>query len=215
MSKRNRRTIESPSSVTDLALSTLTPDDEGILRLPIKLNKEQLKESFLVSTNDKDGNGMYTYRWVTCAICLESVRCGTDGVYLACKEHAFHGKCIIPHLQQDRRCPTCRFAPQSRKQQADEDAARMYAEDDEDDDDNDNEDESDESDESNDEDDDGLSDVVYKEATIQCADRLLMGFTIEMLNEALARYGVAYVNSRRRAAKALAEQLLYETDDDE
>ena len=47
-----------------------------------------------------------------------------------------------------------------------------------------------------------------------CTERLLLAFDIHMLNEALSRYGVGRITNRRRAAKALAQQLFYETDDE-
>ena len=71
---------------------------------------------------------MYVYKWETCAICFEPVRGTREGVYLACQKHCFHGRCIVPHLQQDRRCPTCRHAPMSREDQAIQAAADMAEE---------------------------------------------------------------------------------------
>ena len=47
-----------------------------------------------------------------------------------------------------------------------------------------------------------------------CTQRLLLVFSLEMLNEALVRYGVSSHKSRRRAAVALAEILLCDTDDE-
>eukprot|EP00966_Prymnesium_polylepis_P247839 5730979-Prymnesium_polylepis.2 len=70
-------------------------------------------------------------------------------------------------------------------------------------------------DEEDDSDGDSDADSVYEEATTTCSQRLLLGFSIEMLNEALVRYGLPTERSRRKAADALAETLLYDTDDNE
>eukprot|EP00966_Prymnesium_polylepis_P313684 7248598-Prymnesium_polylepis.1 len=56
---------------------------------------------------------------------------------------------------------------------------------------------------------------VYEEATTTCSQRLLLGFSLEMLNEALVRYGLPVERSRRKVADKLAEKLLYDTDDKE
>lgn len=167
---------------------------DGTLRLPVRLKKTQLKGSFLVPVEEADG--AYVYKWETCAICFEPVKGAREGVYLACQKHCFHGSCIVPHLQQDRRCPTCRHAPMSREDQAIQAAAEM-------------------ADEEDDSDGDSDADGVYEEATTTCSQRLLLGFSIEMLNEALVRYGLPTERSRRKAADALAETLLYDTDDNE
>jgi len=99
-----------------------TANDEDIFILPVKLTNDQLKEAFLVSVSDKD-NGMYKYERFTCAICLETVHPERDGVYLDCEEHAFHAKCIVPHLQRDHRCPTCRSAPSNDEEESDDDSS--------------------------------------------------------------------------------------------
>ena len=66
-----------------------------------------------------------------------------------------------------------------------------------------------------DSDDDSDADSVYEEATTTCSQRLLLGFSLEMLNETLVRYGIPAERSRRKAADVLAEKLLYDTDDNE
>lgn len=169
--------------------------EDGTLRLPVRLKKTQLKGSFLVPVEEAEGS--YVYKWETCAICFEPVKGAREGVYLSCQKHCFHGSCIVPHLQQDRRCPTCRHAPMSREDQAIQAAAEMADEDD------------------GDSDDDSDADSVYEEATTTCSQRLLLGFSLEMLNEALVRYGLPTERSRRKAADALADKLLYDTDDNE
>jgi len=50
---------------------------------------------------------------------------------------------------------------------------------------------------------------MYEEATTTCSQRLLNGFSLEMLNEALVRYGLATERSRRKAADALAEKNFF------
>jgi hypothetical protein len=52
---------------------------------------------------------------------------------------------------------------------------------------------------------------VYEEATNKCAQRLLLGFSLEMLNDALVRYDLPSEQSRKKAAEALADKLLYDT----
>eukprot|EP00966_Prymnesium_polylepis_P136733 3159168-Prymnesium_polylepis.1 len=142
---------------------------DGTLRLPVRLKKTQLKGSFLVPVEEAEGT--YVYKWETYAICFEPVKGAREGVYLACQKHCFHGSCIVPHLQQDRRCPTCRHAPMSREDQAMQAAAEM-------------------ADEEGDDEDDSDAHSVYEEATTTCSQRLLIGFSLEMLNEALVRYGL-------------------------
>ena len=73
----------------------------------------------------------------------------------------------------------------------------------------------DEGDEEGDDEDDSDADSVYEEATTTCSQRLLIGFPLEMLNEALLHYGLSTERSRRKAADALADKLLYDTDDNE
>ena len=47
-----------------------------------------------------------------------------------------------------------------------------------------------------------------------CSQRILLGFTLEMINEALIRYGAQPRRCRRRAALDLAEQLLLDSSSD-
>eukprot|EP00966_Prymnesium_polylepis_P005203 119837-Prymnesium_polylepis.2 len=191
-----KRLRSSYSVNEDGSVKMLGEDTDGIFRLPVKLKKSQLKGSFVV--DKPDCKGQYVYKWETCAICFEPVKGAREGVYLACQKHCFHGSCIVPHLQQDRRCPTCRHAPASREAQAAQAAAEMA----------DEESDGEEGDDSDDE-------SVYEEATNKCAQRLLLGFSLEMLNEALVCYDCPSERSRSKAAEALAEQLLYDTDANE
>lgn len=66
--------------------------------------------------------------------------------------------------------------------------------------------------ESSDCDDDGS---VYEDATNKCAQRLLIGFSFRMLNEALVRYDLPSKQSRRKAAEVLADKLLNDNDDND
>ncbi len=43
-----------------------------------------------------------------CAICMEVL--GEHGVPLTCG-HLYHGKCIVPWLEKNGGCPTCRNKP--------------------------------------------------------------------------------------------------------
>lgn len=218
-----RRTRSSYAVKNDGSVHLSGEDSDGMFRRPVKLNGSELKGSFIVAVDDKpDGNGQYVYKWETCAICFEPVKGAREGVYLACQQHCFHGSCIVPHLQQDRRCPMCRHAPVSREAQAAQAVADMA-------------DESDgeegegqaaqavaemaeESDgEEGDESDGGgvCEETAYEEAATKCAQRLLLGFSIEMLNEALVHYDCPPQRSRGKAAVLLANELLYDTDDGE
>jgi hypothetical protein len=187
----SKRLRSSYSVNEDGSVKMLGEDADCMFRLPVKLNKSQLKGSFVVAVDDiPTRKGQYVYNLETCAICFEPVKGARGGVYVACQKHCCHGSCTVPHLQQDRRCPTCRHAPASREAQAAEAAAEMADE------------------ESDDE-------CVYEEATNKCAQRLLLGFSLEMLNEALVRYNCPPERSRSKAAESLADQLLYDTDDNE
>ena len=73
-----------------------------------------MKTAFL---EEAGSNGdIYVYKMLTCSICMESIT-AVKGVNVNCG-HAFHAECIVPWLQRDRRCPVCRHAPKSRKQEA-------------------------------------------------------------------------------------------------
>eukprot|EP00966_Prymnesium_polylepis_P225413 5214057-Prymnesium_polylepis.1 len=89
-------------------------EDDGTFTLPVRLDKEQLDGSFLVLAEEAEGS--YMYKWETCAICFEPVKGAREGVYLSCQKHCFHGKCIVPHLQRDHRCPVCRHAPSDKEE---------------------------------------------------------------------------------------------------
>ena len=43
-----------------------------------------------------------------CAICTEQYSRGEKVFFLGCK-HNFHTQCILPWLQRNNACPTCRF----------------------------------------------------------------------------------------------------------
>lgn len=43
-----------------------------------------------------------------CAICMEPYRRGDKVFFLGCKHH-FHTDCILPWLQKNHACPTCRY----------------------------------------------------------------------------------------------------------
>lgn len=43
-----------------------------------------------------------------CAICVDEYRRGDKVFFLGCKHH-FHTTCILPWLQRNHACPTCRF----------------------------------------------------------------------------------------------------------
>jgi len=43
-----------------------------------------------------------------CVVCQENFQCGDDVTGLPCK-HRFHRKCVVPWLQNNNTCPTCRF----------------------------------------------------------------------------------------------------------
>ena len=84
------------------------------MQFPVKLTEEQMKTAFL---EEAGSNGdIYVYKMLTCSICMESIT-AVKGVNVNCG-HAFHAECIVPWLQRDRRCPVCRHAPKSRKQEA-------------------------------------------------------------------------------------------------
>ena len=43
-----------------------------------------------------------------CAICTEQYRRGDKVFFLGCKHH-YHTQCILPWLQRNNACPTCRY----------------------------------------------------------------------------------------------------------
>ena len=59
------------------------------------------------------------------------------------------------------------------------------------------------------------SDEVYEEASNKCAQKMMLGFTLHILNEALVRYGCQRQRSRKRAAEILADKLHYDSDSDD
>lgn len=87
----------------------------GILKLSVQLDSDQLKLCNLKPVHEPDREGMYVYEEQeknTCAICLETIE-PANAVNLACAAHWFHGQCIANHLQRDQRCPVCRDVPTS------------------------------------------------------------------------------------------------------
>ena len=87
-------------------------DDEKGFSLPVQLTKKQCVDSFVESVNDTvDKNGVFWYKYATCAICMDPIDKKSSGVVLDCKHHPFHASCIVKSLQRDRRCPVCRHAP--------------------------------------------------------------------------------------------------------
>ena len=81
-------------------------DGEKSSNLPVQLTKKQCIESFVEVVNDSAGNdGMFWYKQVTCAICMDPIDKPNSGVVLDCKHHPFHASCIVKALQRDRRCP--------------------------------------------------------------------------------------------------------------
>lgn len=157
-------------------------DDEGTFTLAVRLKKEQLDGSFVVLAEEAEG--AYMYKWETCAICLEPVKGFCEGVYLACQKHCFHGRCIVPHLQKDRRCPVCRHAPTSRQEDTilDMDTGDMDAGDWGDD-------------------DEGIA-----------ASVLFTGFTHRTLNRALVCLGLPEEDNFEDAAASLAIKLVRDLD---
>ena len=87
---------------------------DGTFTLAVPLTKKQLEGSVLCLAEEAEGS--YVYAWETCAICLEPVKGFCEGVYLSCKKHCFNGRCIVPHLQRDHRCPVCRHAPREKEE---------------------------------------------------------------------------------------------------
>ena len=84
-------------------------DGEKAFGLPVQLTKKQCVESFLETVNDSsDKDGLFWYKYATCAICMDPIDKPSSGVVLDCKNHPFHASCIVKSLQRDRRCPVCR-----------------------------------------------------------------------------------------------------------
>ena len=126
--------------------------------------------------------------------------------------HKFHAVCIVPSLQQDRRCPICRHLPKSLRQKTEEELpdvgeGNAYEVDD---------------DEQRD-----LLHVSFSEAVLDeayddamnlplevCKERLMKCIGLNLMNRVLSNFRVPPARNRRTAAGLLAEQLHYETDDE-
>lgn len=55
-----------------------------------------------------------------CVICLDPMIDGSPTVSLGCT-HKFHGQCLVTHMINDVRCPVCRYCPNDRDDNFDED----------------------------------------------------------------------------------------------
>jgi hypothetical protein len=179
-------------------------DGEKRFNLPVQLTKKQCIESFVEAVNDSaDNDGMFWYKQVTCAICMDPIDKPSSGVVLDCKHHPFHASCIVKALQRDRRCPVYRHAPASRADESIQEVAdggevSLLAE----------------SDSDNGIDSDGEEDE-YEHYEKLVTTRILVGLDLETLNHCLVLYGCDPERRRRVAAKELARQLLQETDSED
>ena len=103
MPKRSNKGVAS-----SVAVSTVKHEEDGEkgFGLPVQLTKKQCVDSFVESVDDSaDKNGIFWYKHVTCAICMDPIDKPSSGVVLDCKHHPFHASCIVKSLQRDRRCP--------------------------------------------------------------------------------------------------------------
>ena len=196
----------SNKDASSVAVSTVKQEEDGEkgFGLPVQLTKKQCVDSFVESVNDSaDKNGVFWYRYATCAICMDPIDKPSSGVVLDCKHHPFHASCIVKSLQRDRRCPVCRHAPPSRADESIEEVAdgvevSLLAESD-----------SDDGIDSDDEEDE------YEHYEKLVTTRILVGFDLETLNHCLVCYGCNPERRRRNAAKEFARQVLQETDSGE
>ena len=134
-----------------------------------------------------------------CAICQETMEGDeTKEIALECG-HTFHAVCIVPSLQQDRRCPVCRHLPKSLRQKAEEERPDVE------------EDELDDDDEALDEAYDDAMDMPLE----ICEERLMKRIGLNLMNRILSNFQVPAAQDRRVAAALISEQLHYETDTEE
>ena len=127
----------------------------------------------------------------------------TKEIALECG-HKFHAVCIVPSLQQDRRCPICRHLPKSLRQKAEEERPDVEEEEEDDY-------EGDRDEAALDEAYDDLMDMPLE----ICEERLMKRIGLPLMNRILSKFRVPPARNRRIAAALVSEQLHYETDPEE
>ena len=133
----------------------------------------------------------------------------TKEIALECG-HKFHAVCIVPSLQQDRRCPICRHLPKSLRQKAEEERPDVEEEEGE---------EGEEEDDYEGDRDEAVLDEAYDDLMDMpleiCEERLMKRIGLPLMNRILSKFRVPPARNRRIAAGLLSEQLHYETDTEE